>query len=455
MLNPELRRNLWLELSPQRLLVMPLVLAALVYLAYEAGGASEVADIAWWSFVLLAVLWGTRLAAESVADEVQARTWDWQRLSSLRAWSLTWGKLVGAPVYAWYGALPALAVFAAASLHAGAGADTVGLRVALLLLAAACAHAVALMVSLHGVRRRDSLGAGRGVWPLLAGWLSAWPWLSLEQALEVGRVVPVRWFDRTWLGVEFGVASALVFTTLAWLACWRLMRAELQTRNAPWAWMAASVFLMGYAAGFVDGVALRWTPGTAPPAWWSAVVDLSPASLRALVAMNVALLLTYLMALWEPKSGVLVVRLQQAIEQHDMELLLALTPRWCYSLLLAFVAGLLVVVMAPELPAGTRGLLDSGVLVSAQLGFALRDLGLLMLLHFSARSRRADLAWLVYLCVLYVLAPALLFTAGLGGLSGWLLPRPDLDFGNAVLPVLVEAAAVGAAILWRWRNRPR
>ena len=57
--------------------------------------------------------------------------------------------------------------------------------------------------------------------------------------------------------------------------------------------------------------------------------------------------------------------------------------------------------------------------------------------------------------MLYVLAPALLFTAGLGGLSGWLLPRPDLDFGNAVLPVLVEAAAVGAAILWRWRNRPR
>jgi pimeloyl-ACP methyl ester carboxylesterase len=56
-------------------------------------------------FGVLTILWGTRLAANSILDEMADKTWDWQRLSILSPWTMTWGKLFGATAFAWYGGL--------------------------------------------------------------------------------------------------------------------------------------------------------------------------------------------------------------------------------------------------------------------------------------------------------------------------------------------------------------
>lgn len=451
-INPELQRNLWLEFSAQRLAVMPLVLAAIFYLAFETGGLPAVAGIARWTCMALALLWGTRLAGDAVSDEVLARTWDWQRLSSLAPWTLTWGKLIGAPSYAWYGALLALGTFAGAATLDGEDPDIVMLRVALLLLASLCAHAVALLVSLHGVRRRDSMAAGRGLWGLIAGLLAAWPWIGLESDLGDGGLGIVLWYDRHWLGLDFGLASALLFTALAWLACYRSMRAELQQRNAPWVWLAGSLFLMAYAAGFVGTTEFALADGSRALFWWGGIFDIALPSLRLLVAMLVALLLTYAMALWEPKNGVLVARLRSMLARGEVLAAVSLLPRWCHSLALALVAGVAALLVSSSPPSATLVAVDPHTLVAALLLFAVRDLGLLVFLRLSSNPRRADLAWLIYLGVLYLLAPAVVLTAGLPGTIGWLLPRADLGVVAGALPVLVQVIAVVTAVLLRWRR---
>lgn len=93
-MNPELRRNLWLEFSLHRLIGMPAVLALLFALFGSFGGAwrERVFTAALWGFVILAHFWGTRQASAAVTDEVRDRTWDWQRLSALSPWQMTWGK---------------------------------------------------------------------------------------------------------------------------------------------------------------------------------------------------------------------------------------------------------------------------------------------------------------------------------------------------------------------------
>ncbi len=62
-MNPELRRNLWLELSTHRLIAMPVVLAAVFILTYafksgslalgDAEAASAVADVAIVAYAII------------------------------------------------------------------------------------------------------------------------------------------------------------------------------------------------------------------------------------------------------------------------------------------------------------------------------------------------------------------------------------------------------------------
>jgi len=115
--NPELQRNLWLEFSLHRLVVMPCVLALLFLCA--ALGTQPNSDVGVTTtglllFIGLAGFWGARRAADAVTEEFRGKTWDGQRMSALGPWAMTWGKLVGSTSYAWYGALMCLATVAVA-----------------------------------------------------------------------------------------------------------------------------------------------------------------------------------------------------------------------------------------------------------------------------------------------------------------------------------------------------
>ena len=110
-MNPEFQRNVWLELTPRRMILM-VALLALAFLAaalsggkdYGTGGTAE------WIFYAIVVVWGTRNAATAVVGEIRDRTWDMQRLSSLSAATMTWGKLFGSTIYNWFGGAICLAV---------------------------------------------------------------------------------------------------------------------------------------------------------------------------------------------------------------------------------------------------------------------------------------------------------------------------------------------------------
>jgi hypothetical protein len=152
--NPEFRRNLWLELSPQRLIGMPMVLGALFLLAFTLSGkrfGEDVAKMALFLFGVLAIVWGTKLAGESVVTEIRDRTWDGQRMSVIGPWAMTWGKLFGSTVFPWYGSLLCLFVYAVAAPFKP-GTDI--FKTVLVMAGAGLAgQAVALLASLLAIRR--------------------------------------------------------------------------------------------------------------------------------------------------------------------------------------------------------------------------------------------------------------------------------------------------------------
>ena len=121
-MNPEFRRNMWLEFSLHRLIATPVVITLLLALVAAASNKDWLANLSGvsaWGFGLAVLLWGTQLVAASVSAEARERTWDTQRMSAIGPWAMTWGKLLGAPAFAWYVGLILLPVFVVCGLEIG------------------------------------------------------------------------------------------------------------------------------------------------------------------------------------------------------------------------------------------------------------------------------------------------------------------------------------------------
>lgn len=450
--NAELQRNLWLEMTPQRLLVAPLVivLMVLVVLASSHDPSAALVRFGSYGFIAATALWGARLAAQSLSEEFADGTWDGQRTSSLSAWAMCLGKLFGGAAFAWYIGACLLLVFLAGAVTTMAAASVLK-TVAGLLLLAVFSQSLSLLVTLLGWRRlrRIADSRHRGLTVLMLVILlptigQLLPWLRAATAEPL-----LIWFDRPWPAADFLLASLALFTGWALLGLHRAMRAELQFRDPPWTWIAFVLFLQVYVAGWIGVGHVDRLVASEPS---SALALLRPVVVaRLAAAMAVALLLAYVFVFAEGKERLRYRRLLADVRARRPAALLQAPPLWLVNGLIAAVT--LVATLAAALvalkPAGLI-VLASGLL--ALLAFALRDFAVVLACNFGPSRRRADAAAAFYLLALYGLPLALLLAAGLGNLAGLFLPWPA--FGNPfwLLPALAWAAG-GIDLLVRcWRS---
>jgi hypothetical protein len=420
MTNPELARNLWLEITPHRLIAMPAILG-LLFVAATAfereQPALAVAYTGLGAFIVLTVVWGARLAANSILDELAERTWDWQRLSTLTPWAMTWGKLFGATAFAWYGGLIGLCTFL---LTVPAGKVHEPVRLALLLVGiAVMLHAAAIAAALH-VALRTAAGMRRsmGVVTLLAALY------VLPKAMILSdSKVPVQWYGHPFEGAAFVLASAAVFALWSVFGAWRAMCARLAVRTTPIAWAMFTLFLGAYAAGFAA------PSGQAP----------SRVALLGSGAM-VALAMTYAMLFTEGAGPAVVRALERAVQLGAWRRVAETMPCWAVSWCLALLCALGLALGGPDATARAGQELPALPLVF----LVLRDAGILMFFQAAPKPRRAEGTAFVYLVVLYAVLPGTLYAFGLDPLARLLLPAaPD---GHAL--ALAVTALAQAAFAW-------
>jgi hypothetical protein len=438
--NPEFRRNLWLELTPQRLIVMPLVLAAIfvvVYLGEEGiakwnGDSSRYGGLAMaakYIYLALVLLWGGRQAAAAVTDEIRDRTWDGQRLSALGSWSMAWGKLFGSTVFVWYGGVLALAVYAVSAV-AQAPAPAVARDIVTLIGYGVLCHATALLASLLYLRHKTpSRRPNAGLFHLagLAAVVVLWVVIDGYTLDKVG------WpMSRPVLLADFALGSVVAFAVWAVIGVWRLMRSELQFRNLPWLWTLFALFLMVYMSAFVAG-------------------PLDPIY-RLLLPTFVLQLCTYLLALVEPKDVVGLRRLASRARIGDVRGFFEALPLWLLTYAFVATGTVLSVALAHDrLPTPETAGLAMRMIAVAFL-FMTRDLSILLALNLGRNPRRADLAAILYWAVLYALVPLLLNAFGERGAAA--LFRPG-GTEAVVVSALVQAALALAWVAWRWRTAGR
>lgn len=442
-LNPEFQRNLWLQLSLQRLIAAPVVVGLLVALYHlgEIGTRAKLAESAHFAFYLLVAFWGPRRAADSLAEEVVGGTWDMQRMSALGAWAMSWGKLLGSTVYVWYCAALCLAVYVYAKWPGPAvGLPDGRLFVDLLVMIGTglLGQAVALAACLAILGR----GAQGRRLPVTVSQLVGLLVVLLVPFGEYADPVVAARADTSWYGLPTQTASFTLFSLAAFLAwaligVYRLMRIELQFKSYPFVWLLLGLFLIGYAEGFL----------------YDALTEAAvPASTWLVLPTIIAAALTYLVLFLQPKDIVRYRWLAASLASGDLRRALALTPLWLPTFAVTLVLAIAIVILdlggTYRLPGHIENLPEVGELleggwrlVVAGLLFMVRDIALVLYLNFN-RRRRADVAAFIYLAVLYVPLPAL--AALLEGplLLPLFLPTPGAGPWMAILPPLIQAVAM-------------
>ena len=429
-MNPEFQRNLWLELPPHRLVAMPAVLVLAFFAAWLAGGSASFAGAAQLLIVLLLIVWGGRLAAESVLNELIGHTWDSQRMSAVSPWEMAWGKLLGSTAFMWYGALWCLVAFLA-SPHGHL------MTVIRLLLAGAEAQALALVLSMMLIRGEP---ANLRFQVTLAQSLTVMALLPFLFFTVINRPETVRWYGGMLSADLFITLSQLVFIGWTVLGVYQLMRGQLQYPTRAVSWLLFVAFAVVYLAGFDHF--LRYTVNAGMP---------TAGVTRLYVAFCAAIGLTYLCALVEPKSPARLMRWLSLIGDKRVLHGAQLSPTWIATLGIAVVVAVLTVVniiglngAGAPLPAGPLSL------ILAVLLFAVRDLAMFHYLVLSNAGGRGTLAIAVYLLAAYFLLPVLVSAIRLDFLLPLVMPVAGAPPLLAVIPAAVWAVVALVVVKQRW-----
>ncbi|MDP3173464.1 MAG: hypothetical protein Q8M88_03410 [Phenylobacterium sp.] len=437
-MNPEFQRNLWLEASPRRIAWAGVSLALVYGIAllaapdYPGGRAVALGWTGGAVFVLCAWIWAARAAGTSVLGEIADRTWDFQRLSALDPWAMTWGKLLGASSLAWMCGLTGLAL----ATIAGAGRDPhmAFWGVLSMLAAALLLQAVSMGAALIGVRKARA--EGRAARPggvigglVIGGFLlvSAAGSAGFQRGVGIAGLSTllhtggeVEWWGAVAPGQPFRALALTAFAGWALAGAWRLMRLELQMRNAPLTWPAFLVFLALFIGGF------------AYPAGGMMAALLAGALAVALCA--------YAAGFAEPADRVRLRQFAGAALARDFSRAAALAPSALAPVALAAV--LVVAALVSPRQAGAEISLQDVWQALALIAFVVRDLGVIALFRFGPRPQRGDFGAVVALALLY--AAGAILGHSIGGDTGGAVFAP---LPGAPLVSLVSGA-VQAAIAW-------
>lgn len=430
-MNPEFRRQLWLQFSTTRLVLMPALIVLGSLAVALSAGQEQIGEslfvAAQVAFLVVVYGMGTNAAGASIQDEIQERTWDQQRMSAMRPWAMTWGKLLGATSYAWYGgALCLLVLLPAATL---VEQEHLAVTVGCALLGGVLLHAMVLVANLQLAKNSGRMAQRGAIWVVLV--MALW---GVGFSIDLSRSNTVSWWAHDYEPWSFLFSSLLFFAICALVAAWRLMAESLAVGQLPWGWPILILTMTVYFGGFM-------------------AVPLS------LVGLGLASVLTYASQLSQPQTRASWQRLLAQAEVAHWRSVLMQLPPWLISLILLQCFAVIAMFQMSGVISSETSVLFGGKpadayspLVIALLG--IRDCCLLLFFSFNPRARRPLGAFMITLLMLYVLLP-------------WLFSAMDIDLLTALVSPLYGTSSIRAGfaalhalaafllLKWQWtRTRP-
>ena len=443
--NPEFRRHLWLDFSVHRLILTPLIVGLVVYLAHslfsDHWAASTAYGIAWF-FIFL---WGTRLASEAVIEEVNQGTWDFQRQSTISPWSMAWGKLIGSTSFSWYGACISLFLYIVLRISgmnsAFSGEIPLHTEIFILVLSGLFTQGLAIIFSLPVLPTLRQGHSNRTFHFFLVAALLGISFCSYcLSAVQTPQLLS--WYQYEIAKPPFALTSLGLFVGWMLIGLYRGFGRELQYQAIPWVWAIFTIFCMVYFSGFAPSnyeqyfsqIKVEGFPYVGGPRE---------------MAFLIGILLTYVAVFID---NINVVRYRKLLarmsENHILESIQQL-PWWVISFVLTFLMGMGVVLFQD--PTSQNVVFSASFIIICKC-FLIRDILLIHYFNFSANPKKAFSTSVIYLFLLYLLIPLLLKALQLSHWIPALVPSKE-NVPLAICSGVVQMAIMGVLVYLRWEKR--
>ena len=506
---PEFHRNLWLKISPFRLVAAPvfLVICSLICVNILPSGGSASAPAgnaidmmqraifdkdyamqfmmtgAKWFYFLIVCVWGTYEAALALQEEVRSNTWDFQRMSSISPFQLVAGKMAGATSYVWYVGLLTLIPFYYGYINTTEPGNFTGSLnptgerwtdtndfyvLFYMVLAGLVGQSLAFLVSFIDMtsfagkmgKKRIPRGSGAFLLGVMASWFvftmgqEVAPKLaSYSSPFAANRVVD--WYGSEIASPLFVTWSLLFFFGWALVGSYRIARAELMHRTYPVAWIGFVASFLLYLRGFADPEnAFFYT--------------------QLMALFVVALMLAYAVMLFEASDGRKYARFFNDLREGNYRRAFENTHKWAVTIPFILIC---YVVTLNNVPVQGKfmGFQALAAFMLAAMLFALRDGLMIHALIGGKGSRNAGFKVMSYYVLVYVMLPTLHFAMMPNKLdlkfASWAqrylygmnvdiqvpdvvrslavyYPLPLKEFSDSLAPVALQA--IVAALLLRW-----
>jgi len=436
--NPELTRNLWLEITTHRLIAMPLILGVIFLLAHVAGHSPQgslrnIVNISSFAYIILVMIWGAKNAASSIIDEVNQNTWDFQKLSSITPWKMVVGKFIGSTLYMWYGGIIALSVYALASISLNSSINASlfypVIKTSLLLLTGILVQLAAMFLAIASLAINKSKPARLSSLAfVIASFLASIPLLSYTLSLGHRRRSfqgSIDWYD---LGINytwFTLVTLIIFIGWTCTGIYRLMKKELQYPLLPWVWTVFTCFIVIFLQGFFIK---------------------TPPTVSLLLPLFLLTCITYLLLLAEAKTGPIYKKLYYSFKSRKWTNIFAATPLWVITSMLVIAYSVLLcavtILSLTEVP--KPSFLIATVIVTLLL--LSRDILIVHFFNLPPNRKRADMTAIIYMIVLYFLLPWLCLLMDNFTLANILVPIPISEFPDQVTQKSIGISPLQAVI---------
>lgn len=450
LLNPELYRNIWLSFTPHRLMLTPVIIGLIVYVYYLMDKTAGAANVAFYLACFFIFLWGTRSASETVINEVNNNTWDFQRQSTIRPWSMAWGKLLGSTLFSWFGAGICLGIYV--FFHASNTMAHIAVNDSIILiLGGLFTQTLAILLSMQilpQIRREHTHSTFHYfIAALIIGWvITQWCFSTQDTSLSI------HWHQWNFALSAFSLTSLILFLGWAILGLQRSFCRELQYATVPWAWLGFNLFCMIYFPGFFTdnanqtsdliGLSSKRFPDI------STLVQHAP----YYVALAIAQGLTYIALLTDTLTTVRYQKFFARCQEKSLEALQQL-PWWCISLILTLIAAFLAVTFQPQYSTEFLDKFSPTIFIMTSCLFLFRDVALIHYFSFGPKPQSALGTSMVYLFLLYLLLPLLLSALHLSNLLPLFIPSWGTNTLLGVLSACGQIAFIGMLCLRRWHTQ--
>jgi hypothetical protein len=254
--NPEFRRNTWTDFTLKNVLVLPILLITVYFLAYTVSADktwSIMPRISLVFYIMFTYIWGTRKTSETVVKELNNNTWSFQVMTPMSPAQMAFGKLFGSTAFVWYANLICMILYVI-GIHIDAdkikpitNAELVQ-NISIFVLLGLVAHILPLLISLHSIRWRHFFERFDLSFYQLTGFLAVIPlYLAMFSRFSTRTFM---WYGEAYSLKALVIIFSLIFLAWAFLSIVNQMKTEFGQEPYPISWILFVLTLIIVLFGF-------------------------------------------------------------------------------------------------------------------------------------------------------------------------------------------------------------